>query len=110
MERRQRPRACFVESGNQVEGTTTDAFTVVLFGDFIPLKCILYRDFPKALVGRKVVGCCTIWKDQDRAFGGGGSEFVVTITTSYESVSFLNILYKEITLVRFGWAELCQER
>jgi hypothetical protein len=35
MERPKRPRTCFVESSNQVEGTIADAFAVVLFGDFI---------------------------------------------------------------------------
>jgi hypothetical protein len=110
MERRKRPRACFVESGNQVEGATADAFAIVLFGDFIPVKRTLHGHFPKALVGWEVMGRRTIWEDQNRAFGGGRSEFVVTIPTSHESVSFLNILREEITFVKFGWVGLCQGR
>jgi hypothetical protein len=88
MERPKRPRTCFAESSNQVEGAIADAFAIVLFGDFIPVKRMLHRHLAKALVGCEVVGRSAIWEDQNCAFGGGRSEFVVT-PSSYESASFL---------------------
>ena len=88
MEGRKRPRTCFVESGNKIEGVIADAIAVALSGGLIPVKRILYRDLAKALVGWEVVGRSAIWEDQNCAFGGGRSEFVVT-PLSYESTSFL---------------------
>ena len=78
MERGKRPRTCFVESGNQVEGAIADAFAVVLFGDCIPVKRTLHRHLAKALVGYEVVGRSAIWEDQNCAFGGRRSEFIAT--------------------------------
>ena len=63
MERRKRPRTCFVESGNQVEAAIGDAFAVVLFGDLIPVKPMLQRHLAKALLVREAAGHSSIWED-----------------------------------------------
>ena len=84
MERRKGPRTRFIESGNQVEGVTPDAFPIALFGNFIPFKRMLHRQLAKALVGWQVVRCRALWKDQNCAFIGGRSEFIVTSPSSCE--------------------------
>ena len=76
MKRGNRPRVGLITSSNQVKRVIRDDATKLLFGEIIPLDPVPSRRVSEKLSFEQGVTFGPVWKDEERAFTGGETEFI----------------------------------